>query len=64
MTEKDRIAEWLTRVAVDLAGLKIENTLTKEEKLHKIKSSYEILSVMIKVAQGRAYIVGIQPLGI
>jgi hypothetical protein len=63
MNETHRIAEWLTRVAADVTSLKDANTLTKEEKLHRIKSSYEILSVMIKVAQGRAYMAGIQPLG-
>lgn len=61
MTENKRIEEWLRRVAVDIGTLKNNSNLTKSDKLDKIKDGYQILSVMIKVAQGRAYMAGVQP---
>jgi hypothetical protein len=61
MTENKRMEEWLRRVAIDIGTLKNASDLDKGTKLEKIKDSYQILSVMIKVAQGRAYMAGIQP---
>ena len=61
MTENKRMQEWLRRVAVDVGTLKNTSDLDNSAKLERIKDSYQILSVMIKVAQGRAYMAGIQP---
>jgi hypothetical protein len=61
MTENKRMEEWLRRVAVDIGTLRNTSDLTNITKLEKIKDSYQILSVMIKVAQGRAYMAGVQP---
>ena len=53
--------EWLHRVATDISSIKNSKKLSTRAKLQKVQNSYEILSVIIKVAEGRAYMAGVQP---
>jgi len=61
ISEKDRLKEWLERVADDISKLKSAN-ISKDEKLKSIRENYDILSVLTKVANGRAFMVGVPPI--
>lgn len=62
MTEKDRLKEWLTRAAEEVNTLRRKPRLGNDKKLAAIRDSYSIISVLIKVAEGRAYMIGITPI--
>jgi len=61
MTDAERMKEWLTRVADDVSELRKKPRMGKAKKLAAIRQSYDVLSVMIKVAQGTVYMKGISP---
>jgi hypothetical protein len=61
ITEKTRIQEWLRRVANEVSEIKT-TSMTNDDALKIIKSNYEVLSVLTKVATGNAYMVGVPPI--
>jgi len=64
MNEAQKIQEWLYRVADDIQELRssyANGEVTHEQLLEMIQQNYEVLSVMVKVAKGKAYIRGITP---
>lgn len=62
ITEKERMMEWLDRAAQDIGDLKKKPRLSKQKKLQIIRENYNVISVLIKVANKEAYMVGIPPL--
>ena len=62
VTEKQRLEEWLKRVADDVYALRRKPRLSKEKKLEAIRSTYAVLSVLLKVANREAYMLGIPPI--
>lgn len=60
--ERERFAEWLRRAALDMAALQSNQLLSKEQKLQAIRLNYGVISVLIKVAEGKAYMIGIPPI--
>ena len=60
--ERERFAEWLRRVASDITTLQSKPLLTREQKLRAIRLNYGVISVLIKVAEGKAYMIGIPPI--
>lgn len=61
VTEKERIKEWLARVAANIEIIKSQET-SNLEKLNLIQENYEVLSVLIKVSKGDAFMVGVPPI--
>jgi hypothetical protein len=61
VTEKARLKEWLSRVALGVVELK-SSTISDSNKLKLIQENYGILSVLIRVANGNAYMVGVPPI--
>ena len=61
ISEKDRIKEWLRRVASEINDVKA-TSISKDDKLDIIKNNYEVLSVLTKVATGKAFLVGVPPI--
>lgn len=64
ITEKDRLKEWLKRVSEEVYSLRRKPRLSSEKKLNAIRSNYNVISVLIKVAEGKAYMLGIPPLNL
>lgn len=62
ITEKERFKEWLSRAAKEVNELRRKPRLAKEKKLAIIRSNYNVISVLIKVAKKEAFMVGIPPL--
>jgi hypothetical protein len=62
ISERERFAEWLRRAAIDIRYLQISQHLSREEKLRAIRANYGVISVLIKVAEGKAYMIGIPPI--
>lgn len=60
--ERERFAEWLHRAALDITILQSNPLLSKEQKLRAIRLNYGVISVLIKVAEGKAYMIGIPPI--
>ena len=58
ISEKERIKEWLHRVSNEVENIKL-TTASKDDKLKMIQENYEILSVLTKVANGNAFMVGV-----
>ena len=61
VTDKERITEWLTRVANGLDEIKNSKSPTNE-KIQMLQENYDILLVLTKVASGTAFMVGIPPI--
>lgn len=62
ITEKERFKEWLSRVADDVYALRRKPRLSRDKKLEAIRSTYAVLSVLVKVANREAYMLGIPPI--
>lgn len=62
ISERERFKEWLCRATEDISRLQLNTQLSKEQKLYAIRLNYGIISVLIKVAQGKAYMIGIPPI--
>lgn len=62
ISERERFAEWLRRTALDITILQSNPLLSKEQKLRAIRLNYGVISVLIKVAEGKAYMIGIPPI--
>ena len=60
ISERDKLVEWLSRVANDVGSLD-QQTRSREQLIAEIRKNYEIISVLIKVASGNATIVGTPP---
>ena len=52
-SEKDRMIEWLNRCKEQVQSIKT---------LDDLRSNYDTISVLMKVAEGKAYMKGIAPL--
>lgn len=61
ISEKEKLAEWLLRVADSVSETKLNNQLTKQQLLTSVRQSYAIISVLIKVANGQGTILGTPP---
>lgn len=61
VTDKERITEWLTRVATGLDEIK-NSKKPNDEKIQMLQENYDILLVLTKVAAGTAFMVGIPPI--
>lgn len=61
VTEKERVAEWLTRVQNDIKDLKMSNA-SVYTKIKLLRQNYDVLLVLTKVAAGTAFMVGIPPI--
>lgn len=53
--------EWLNRVADDVYALRRKPRLGTEKCLVAIRQSYDVISVLTKVANGDAIMLGIAP---
>lgn len=62
ITDKDRFKEWLKRKADEIHELRKKPRLSKEKKLQMIRSNYDVITVLTKVANREAFMVGIPPL--
>lgn len=60
-SNKDRMIEWLNRTANEVYSLRRKPNLGKEKALYAIRGNYSVISVLIKVAQGEAYMLGAKP---
>lgn len=61
ISEKEKLAEWLLRVADDVNKTRSNKNLSKRDLLTSIRQSYAIISVLIKVANGQGTILGTPP---
>lgn len=61
VTDKERITEWLSRVASELDEINKSSKLSAE-KIQMVRENYDILLVLTKVAAGTAFMVGIPPI--
>jgi hypothetical protein len=62
VTEKERMKEWLARAAQEVHDLRRKPRLSKEKKLAAIRSNYNVISVLIKVANREAFMIGVPPI--
>lgn len=62
VTNKDRMVEWLTRKADEMHALQQDPEMDTLQALAIIRSNYEVINVLTKVAKGDAYMKGIKPL--
>jgi hypothetical protein len=61
VSNKDRMIEWLNRTADEVYALRRKPNLSKDKALYAIRGNYNVISVLIKVAQGDAFMLGIKP---
>ena len=61
VSNKDRMIEWLNRTADEVYALRRKPNLSKDKALYAIRGTYNVISVLIKVAQGDAFMLGIKP---
>lgn len=62
ISEKERFKEWLHRAADEVSSLRKRPRLAKEKKIQLIRENYNVISVLKKVANREAYMVGTPPL--
>ena len=61
VSNKDRMIEWLNRTADEVYALRRKPNLSKDKSLYAKRFNYNVISVLIKVAQGDAFMLGIKP---
>ena len=61
VSDKERMAEWLKRAADEIHALRRKPRLSTDNCLEVIRQNYDVINVLTKVAQGKAYMKGIAP---
>jgi len=61
VTDKDRMIEWLNRVAGEVYALRRKPRLGTDKCLAAIRQNYDVINVLTKVANGDARMQGIAP---